>query len=198
MRLLRAGPGFAALLAACLLLYLLPCLLLCLLPCLFVALLAGLLAALLAALVAAEGWLLPVLAGENPCERRLTRHNQPVRLPLCLKAAADSGSQYCATSLLAFLTAGWDAQRVDFSRLDPCSLKRYQRYYAEELDVSPGSSKGELVAAIGRHFTRQARVSRWLHVKLSRPRASAHGLCQPMRSSRTNLFLRRRWWTSAL
>ena len=46
---------------------------------------------------------------------------------------------------------------MDFSRLDPCSLKRYQRYYAEELDVSPGSSKGELVAAIGRHFTRQAR-----------------------------------------
>ena len=46
---------------------------------------------------------------------------------------------------------------MDFSRLDPCSLKRYQRYYAEELDVSPSSSKGELVAAIGRHFTRQAR-----------------------------------------
>ena len=86
---------------------------------------------------------------------------------------------------------------MDFSRLDPCSLKRYQRYYAEELDVSPGSSKGELVAAIGRHFTRQARVSRWLHVKLSRPRASAPCLREPMRSP-TNLFLRRRWWTSAL
>lgn len=72
---------------------------------------------------------------------------------------------------------------MDFSRLDPCSLKRYQRYYAEELDVSPGSSKGELVAAIGRHFMRQARASPWLNVKLSRPRASAPGLCQPMRSS---------------
>lgn len=66
---------------------------------------------------------------------------------------------------------------MDFSRLDPCSLKRYQRYYAEELDVSPGSSKGELVAAIGRHFTRQARVSLWL----SRLRTSTHGLCQPTR-----------------
>ena len=55
---------------------------------------------------------------------------------------------------------------MDFSRLDPCSLKRYQRYYAEELDVSPGSSKGELVAAVGRHFMRQAQAWPWLHIKL--------------------------------
>ena len=83
-------------------------------------------------------------------------------------AAADSGFGATPLAFLATLESLlWDAQRVDFSRLDPCSLKRYQRYYAEELDVSPGSSKRELVAAIGRHFTRQARGSRSLHLQQS-------------------------------
>ncbi|KAK9822679.1 hypothetical protein WJX81_008218 [Elliptochloris bilobata] len=62
-------------------------------------------------------------SGDNPCERRLTRHNGP---------------------------------RVDFGQLHPNSLKRYQRYYGEELpDVGPMASKDQLVAAVGRHFMRQ-------------------------------------------